>query len=157
MSENERQGGIATPDAWRAGSRAARQTRAERLRLPSGATVLAARPEPLEWIFSGRVPQRLLGAALSQEGRSGASEDALSREEVLELARFAVQLIRASVLEPAIGEGPGEMRMEEIPVEDRVFIFEWACRALSRPAGGEASPSSEEDLASEKLARFREE
>jgi hypothetical protein len=155
MSESEKQNGIATPEAWRAGSQTARQGRAERLRLPSGATVLAARPEPLEWIFSGRLPQRLLGAALAKDVRRDAGKEILSREEVLELARFAVELIRATVLEPMIGEGAGEMRMEEIPVEDRVFIFEWACRALSQPAGEGQNPPSEEDLASEKLARFR--
>lgn len=149
--------GIATPDDWRAGSQAARQARAERLRLPSGAVVLAARPEPLEWIFSGRLPQRLLGAALGNGARNGTERETLSREEVVELARFAVQLIRASVLEPAIGDGPGEIPIDEIPVEDRVFLFEWACRALSQSAGEGRNSLHEEDPASEKLARFRPE
>lgn len=156
MSEREKPNAVATPEAWRRGSQTARRARGELLRLPSGSTVLAARPEPLEWIFSGRLPQRLLGAALAREGQRGAEQENLSREEVLELAHFAVELIRASVVEPEIGEGTGRMRMEEIPVEDRVFIFEWACRALSRPAGEAPRPSSKEDRASDPLARFRQ-
>jgi hypothetical protein len=113
-------------------SQAARLEHAEPLRLPSGATVLAARPEPLEWILAGRLPQRLLGAAL-ENGPSAATgmECEISREEILELARFATQLVKATILEPRIGEGPGEIAIEEIPVQDRAFIFEWACRAWS--------------------------
>lgn len=121
--------GVATAEEWRQAARAERLERAEPLRLPSGATVLASRPGPLEWIISGRIPQRLLAVALEEDGAGGASE--LKREDVLDLARFASQLIAASVLEPAIGDGPGEIPLEEIPLEDRAFIFEWACRAMS--------------------------
>ena len=153
---------VATAQAWRAASQAARIERAERLRLPSGATVLAVRPEPLEWILAGRLPQRLLGAAL-EDGSSPAAggEREISRQEILDLARFAAQLVKTSIIEPPIGEGPGEIALEEIPIEDRAFIFEWACRALSEtearsPAG--ASPSTQEDLAipPSGIASFRE-
>jgi hypothetical protein len=147
--------GIANSDAWRAASRAARKSRAEHLRLPSGATILAARPEPLEWILSGRVPQKLLAAALSNED-APQRQAQISREEILELARFATQLVRASVVEPAIGDGPGEIGLDEIPVKDRAFIFEWACRALAR---AETNPSAEEvsGPSTDGLERFREE
>lgn len=161
---------IANAESWRSASRRSRERRAEELTLPSGATILAARPEPLEWILAGRVPQRLLAAALgesqghpreinpdhprdtnsghpraSDPGHPRASGDqdsrfrgndsldagtGMTREEVLELARFAAQLVQASVVTPAIGEGPGEISLDEIPIEDRAFIFEWACRAL---------------------------
>ena len=60
---------IATASDWRSAARKSREAGAEELTLPSGATILAARPEPLEWILAGRVPQRLLAAAL------GASDD----------------------------------------------------------------------------------
>ena len=154
--------GIANAADWRAASRRARASRAEALTLPSGATILAARPDPLEWILAGRVPQRLLAAALGEshghprETRPGHPRESgdptldsrlrgndglggndgseagveMTREEVLELARFAAQLVEASVVEPAIGDGPEEIRLDEIPTEDRAFIFEWACRAL---------------------------
>ncbi len=154
--------GIANSEAWRAASRAARKSRAEHLRLPSGATILAARPEPLEWIMSGRVPQRLLAAALSN-GSAPQRKTEISREEILDLARFATQLVRASVVEPAIGDGPGEIGLEEIPVKDRAFIFEWACRALGQ---AEVNPSTEgsvgaaEEVSSpsaDGLERFRQE
>ncbi|MBI1941541.1 MAG: hypothetical protein HYS33_08560 [Acidobacteria bacterium] len=131
--------GIANSESWRAASQAAGKARAERLRLPSGTTILAAKPEPLEWIMSGRIPQRLLAAALSN-GDAATRQTGISREEILELARFATQLVRASVIEPAIGDGPGEIGLDEIPIEDRAFIFEWACRSLGQT---EANPSAD--------------
>ena len=124
---------------WRKASRAQRAASAEPLTLPSGATILATRPAPLEWILAGRVPQRLLAAALASEGTDPPGE--LSRQDVLELARFAAELVRASVVDPAIGEGPEEIRLDDIPIEDRAFIFEWACRAL-RDSGTKEDPSS---------------
>jgi hypothetical protein len=143
MSRETKNNVIATPDAWRAASQAGRLERAERLCLPSGATILAARPEPLEWILAGRLPQRLLGAAL-ENGSSPAAEGEreITREEILDLARFAAQLVVATVIEPRIGAGPGEIALEEIPVEDRAFIFEWACRALSDSSDGSAAGTS---------------
>ena len=68
----------------------------------------------------------------------------MTREEVLELASFAAQLVQASVVRPAIGEGPDEIRLDDIPVEDRAFIFEWACRAL----GASGASSAKEDPSS---------
>ena len=151
-SMSERTKAIAKPQDWRTASRAVRATRAVPLELPSGTTILAARPEPLEWILSGRLPQRLLATALESGGTAPAAEPAeISREEILELARFAARLVQASVVEPAIGEGPGEMRFEEIPVEDRVFIFEWACRSLREPGGDgvtRSAPRNKEELSS---------
>jgi hypothetical protein len=163
---------IASPAEWRAASRADRRARAELLRLPSGATILAARPQPLEWILSGRLPQRLLAVAL-EDGRRPAAGAApeISREEILDLARFARQLVEASIVEPPVGEGPGEIPLDDIPVEDRAFVFEWACRSLapvsespaphSLAGGSQASPtgggtSTQEDLSSLQLERFRQ-
>lgn len=128
--------GIAGPSEWRAAAQAARRARAEPLRLPSGTTILAVRPEPLEWIIAGRIPQKLLSVALENSPASGSGlNPELGREEILDLARFAAQLVRASVVEPPLGDAPGEMPLEEIPIEDRAFLFEWACRALGDGAG----------------------
>jgi hypothetical protein len=170
---------IASVTDWRIASQKSREARAEKLTLPSGAVILAARPEPLDWILSGRVPQRLLAAALGesqsdphQSGRGhphergdaaldsrlcrndGQDDDGgMTREDVLELARFACELVKASVVRPALGDGQDEIRFEEIPVEDRAFIFQWACRALNS-SGGDGD-SGKEGLSSEKLERFR--
>lgn len=163
--DKSKSNGIASAETWRAGLEADRLARAERLPLPSGATILAVKPEPLEWIMSGRLPQRLLGAAL-ENGRlaSGGTAESISREEILDLARFATQLVESSIVEPAIGEAPGEIALDEIPIEDRAFIFEWACRALGQGEAGSAGPgkkadgaqsSTKEDLSSAKLERFR--
>ena len=140
-----------TAASWRKASRAQRAASAEPLTLPSGATILAARPAPLEWILAGRVPQRLLAAALASEGSAAADPPLeLSRQDVLELARFAAELVRASVVDPAIGEGPEEIRIDDIPIEDRTFIYEWACRTL-RESGTKEDPSSP---SSDGLERF---
>jgi hypothetical protein len=71
----------------------------------------------------------------------------------LDLARFASEMVKASVVRPAVGEGAEKIRFEEIPVEDRAFIFEWACRALKGSGGN--GDSDQEGLSSEKLERFR--
>ncbi len=139
MSESK-PNNIATAEGWRAAARAGRLERAERLRLPSGSTILAAPPEPLEWILAGRLPQRLLGAALEDTAQAGASAREMTREEILELARFAEQLVKASVIEPHVGDGPGEIALDEIPVRDRAFIFEWACRAWNPEPAADAAP-----------------
>jgi hypothetical protein len=145
--------GVANAADWRSASQKSRESRAEKLTLPSGAVILAAGPEPLDWILSGRVPQRLLAAALEKDGAPPPAESEISGEEVLELARFACELVKASVVRPAIGDGANEIRFEEIPVEDRAFIFQWACRALNAP--GSDGDSGKEGLSSEKLERFR--
>jgi hypothetical protein len=152
MSGRQKQNSVATAGEWRAAARMERVSRAEHLALPSGATILAARPGPLEWIISGRIPQRLLAVALEEETPGGQdSAHEITREEILELARFATGLIAACVIEPAIGDGPGEIPMEEIPLEDRAFIFEWACRGLGQGAaagesGGQAEPGGKEKV-----------
>lgn len=160
---SQRANGIMTAEEWRSAAQAAREARAELLRLPSGATILAVKPEPLEWIMSGRIPQRLLAAALQAEGAlSPEAETQISREEILALAAFATQLVKASVVRPAIGEGPDEIRLDDIPIADRAFIFEWGCRALGRPApGGASNPAADsrpEEVSSpsaDGLERFR--
>lgn len=153
---------IATAMDWRAATQAERAARAEVLVLPSGTTILAARPDPLEWIISGRIPQGLLAVALEDPHSPLARADReLTREEVIDLAKFAARLVVASVVDPPIGEGPDELPLEEIPLRDRAFIFEWACRGLSGAkddgAGpeGPAANSAKEDLSSAKLERFR--
>lgn len=152
---HERNNHVATAADWRTAARKARASRAEPLTLPSGATILAARPEPLEWIMSGRIPQRLLAAALESGGNAPAADAAeLTRDDVLELARFAAQLVKASVVEPAIGDGAGEIPFDDIPVEDRAFIFQWACRALSAPNSNQEDLSSPSRSERDGLERF---
>jgi hypothetical protein len=157
--------GIATTEGWRLAGRADRQARAEHLVLPSGATILAARPDPLEWVMSGRIPQGLLAVALEDPQSPGAEGDReLTREEILDLARFAARLVEASVVDPPIGEGPDEISLDDIPVRDRAFIFEWACRALSgnendagaQPTAHAANLSAKEELSSAQLEGFRQ-
>jgi len=155
--------GIATSENWRHAAQADRATRAEPLVLPSGTTILAARPEPLEWVMSGRIPQGLLAVAIEDpESPLARGDRELTREEVLDLARFAARLVEASVVDPPIGDGPDEISIDDIPIRDRAFIFEWACRALGGGAGAAsdgspslAAKSTKEDLSSAKLEGFR--
>jgi len=172
--------GVATSKVWRSAMQEDRMARAEHLLLPSGATILAVKPEPLDWILSGRIPQQLLGVALETSACAAhGREGAITRDEILDLAGFARQLVKASVVKPRIGDGPEEMAMDDIPVQDRAYIFEWACRALKGPEKPETRNSqlekgpsatlppdqrmignpktATEDLSSEKLERFRQE
>jgi hypothetical protein len=156
--------GITTTETWRQAAKADRKDRAEQLTLPSGATILAARPEPLEWVMSGRIPQGLLAVALEDAESSLAGGDReLTREEILDLAAFAARLVEASVVDPPIGDGPDEIALDDIPIRDRAFIFEWACRALDGngdPSGEgparAAARSTKEELSSASLEGFRQ-
>jgi hypothetical protein len=73
-------------------------------------------------------------------------------------------LVAASVVDPPIGDGSDEIALDEIPIRDRAFIFEWACRALSgNDAGASAeeaanamAQSTKEDLSSASLEGFRQ-
>ena len=155
--------GIATTETWRHAAKVDRAARAEPLTLPSGATILAARPDPLEWVMSGRIPQGLLAVALEDPlSAAGESDRELTREEILDLADFAARLVEASVVDPPIGDGPAEIPLDDIPIRDRAFIFEWACRALDgndTPSGegaaSAAAHSTKEDLSSASLEGFR--
>jgi len=156
--------GIATTEGWRRAAQTDREARAERLVLPSGATILAARPEPLEWVMSGRIPQGLLAVALEDtQSPPGGDDRELTREEILDLASFAARLVAASVVDPPIGDGPDEISLDDIPIRDRAFIFEWACRALSgdegeapQGAANAAVHATKEDLSGAKLEGFRQ-
>ena len=157
--------GIATNETWRYAARADREARAEHLTLPSGATILAARPDPLEWVMSGRIPQGLLAVALEDpQSPPGGGDRELTRKEILDLAAFAARLVEASVVDPPIGDGPDEISLDDIPIRDRAFIFEWACRALDGDGAGElaerptstASHMAKEELSSASLERFRQ-
>lgn len=172
MAKNTKTNGVANSATWRTAMLEDRVARAERLLLPSGATILAVKPEPLDWILSGRIPQQLLGVALRTAACAPQDQDAaITRDEILDLAAFARQLVKASVVKPAVGDGPDEIALDDIPVKDRAYIFEWACRALrgstkseDRNSKLDGSPSAiskrnsaMEDLSSEKLERFRQE
>jgi hypothetical protein len=152
--------GVASSEAWRHAAKTDRESRAEPLVLPSGATILAARPEPLEWVMSGRIPQGLLAVAMEDpHSPKGDGDRELTREEILDLASFAARLVEASVVEPAIGDGPDEILLDEIPIRDRAFIFEWACRALSGSDAecateGSAAAAAKEDISSARLEGF---
>ena len=155
--------GVATSEVWRSAAKADREARAEQLVLPSGATILAARPEPLEWVMSGRIPQGLLAVAMEDpESPLAEGDRELTREEILDLASFAARLVVASVVDPPIGDGPDEILLDDIPICDRAFIFEWACRALSgddartlaQGPANNAANATKEDLSSAKLEGF---
>ena len=157
--------GIATTETWRHAAKADREARAEHLTLPSGATILAARPEPLEWVMSGRIPQGLLAVALEDpESPMAGGDRELTREEILDLAAFAARLVEASVVDPPIGDGPDEIPLDDIPIRDRAFIFEWACRALNGDEMGDPAEeganavthSAKEELSSASLEGFRQ-
>jgi len=131
MSRVSRKNGITSPEVWHSAWLADRMTRAERLTLPRAMTLLAVRPEPLDWIFSGKIPQRLLASVLGEGGaRSAGTDRKMTREEIVELAEFARRVVMCSVVEPAIGDGLGEIPLDNIPVLDRTYIFEWACGGL---------------------------
>ena len=114
---------------WREAAARSAAAAAVPLVLPSGASVLARRPDIHLWLLHGRLPSAIAGAlAAAREAKSPA---ALSDEQIAELGRFYFDVIAAAVVEPRIvAREPqaGEIGYAELPPEDVQFLFLWATR-----------------------------
>lgn len=106
--------------AWRE-----RLKQGEQFCLPSGLEVRLRRAGLLDLMATGRIPAPLVGTV----------EAIMDRKEVrMTVAEFPkfVQVINAvviaSVIAPEVAEEPGEtvVGVEELPVADRLAIFNWA-------------------------------
>lgn len=103
--------------------RSSRQTEEE---LPSGLTVLLKKVSLVDLAAEGNIPAPLLGMI---EEVSEVPEDAM-----IDLAEFpkyaeAINMVAMSVIqEPPIADEPDEehLGIDELPFEDRIWLFEWA-------------------------------
>ena len=110
---------------WRAKQRVEAVAAAVELTLPSGLTILARRPDPMQMLSWGRLPLGLAAAA-APEGGGGIGND-----ELLAGIEFSRQLLQYCFVKPQISldpKGDSEIHPREIPLEDSMWVMRWARR-----------------------------
>jgi hypothetical protein len=114
--------------------------------LPSGATVGIRIPDLPRLIETGVIPNHLTDAALSVA--AGGSDDAPTRELIVQQREFTDLLVLQTVVEPKLSEAD----LESIPYEDKEMIVQIATRQRDLDALGEHLAGL---TTSEKFRRFR--
>jgi hypothetical protein len=110
-----------TAKEWRERARALAE--AVPLTLPSGLTIRARRPGPLQYAAWDRLP--LMLAEASEQG-----PESVTVERAQEIAKDLRELLVYCCLEPRVSETPGpeEIHPREMPEQDWMFIVSWAMR-----------------------------
>jgi hypothetical protein len=132
-----------TANEWREKTKQAARERAVVLTLPSGMSILARRPDPVQFAQWGMLP-----TALARAEEVGAEN--ISDEEAEKIATIMRDLLIYCCLDPAISLEPGinEIHPREIGDADWMFIIAWSMRLKEaaelrpfrggRPNGGAA-------------------
>jgi len=111
---------------WRRLSQEAALKEAIELQLPSGAKILARRPDPAQVAMWGRLPLGLSAAAAS-----GGAPQPITDEQALEVVHLSRQMLCYCCVEPRISldpRGDDEIHPRDIPPEDLLFLLRWAMR-----------------------------
>jgi hypothetical protein len=120
---------------WRAKARVAARAEAVELELPSGAKILARRPDPVQMAAWGKLPMLLAGAAAG-----GGKAARVTNEEVAEIATLYRDVLVYCCVEPRINPQAEacatdeEIHPREIPEADWRFIIHWALRVAEARA-----------------------
>jgi hypothetical protein len=94
------------------------------LQLPSGAKILARRPDPAQVAMWGRLPLGLSAAAAPGGGP-------ITDEQALEAMHLSRQMLYYCCVQPRISldpRGDDEIHPRDIPPEDLLFLLRWAMR-----------------------------
>jgi hypothetical protein len=116
---------MASASEWKRA--ALRAAEAVELQLPSGVTIRARRPDPLQLAMWGRLPFSLTRAAVGADVAAEPTEV----EQAVELARFMRDLLLFCCVAPRVSltpAGEDEIHPRDIPLEDWTFIVRWAMR-----------------------------
>lgn len=117
---------MAKASEWKARGEQRARAEAVSLGLPSGMTILARRPDPVQLAVWGRLPLQLAAASVRQK-----VEPELTVEDGIELMTFHRDLLTYCCVEPHISltpSGEGEIHPKDIPEEDWKYILRWAMR-----------------------------
>ncbi|HWQ55686.1 MAG TPA: hypothetical protein VN442_18510 [Bryobacteraceae bacterium] len=115
---------------WRAAGVAAARDKAVELTLPSGAKILARRPDPEKLAIWVRLPFSLSGEVLGGKTPEQFAQR-MSAQELFDLASSLRDVLVWCCVDPRVSldaRGPGEIHPRDIPDEDLHFIFRWAMR-----------------------------
>jgi hypothetical protein len=115
---------VHTASEWRAKAREAARTEAVELELPSGAKILARRPDAVQMASWGKLPLQL--AAAAGDGRQEGGDS----PRVADLAVFCREILEYCCVSPRVNLNPqsDEIHPREIPQADWVFLVNWALR-----------------------------
>lgn len=111
---------------WAERGRERAPAEAEELELPSGAKIMARRPDAAQLAVWGRMPLQLASAVVQQQ-----SLGTLSGDQVIEMMQFQRDLLLYCCVNPRISmdpKGEDEIHPKDIPQEDWQFITRWAMR-----------------------------
>jgi len=109
--------------AWRA-----QMTATTEVALPSGLTVACKRVELLDLAANGQIPAPLLGAVEKLMQPDGTATTKVDMNEWPTFAELINVVVKATVVEPPIADEPDaeHVGIRELPISDRLFIFNWA-------------------------------
>jgi len=113
MSEDEK---VVSLAGWK-------KAREHTILLPSGSRVAIVIPDLAALIETGHIPQNLLDAALATTG-AGAAPSTPTKEFISQEREFTNKLVQATVVRPKLSDDD----LDEIPVEDKAMIVEFATR-----------------------------
>jgi hypothetical protein len=119
---------VASAKEWREKGRAAAVSSAVELELPSGMTILARRPDPLQLAAWDRTPL-MLAAAVSEVEPAGE----VTMQQAADTAKFFAELLEYCCVSPRISMSPAsdeEIHPREISQADWMFIAGWAMRTV---------------------------
>jgi hypothetical protein len=122
---------ITNAAAWRS-----LNSKAIELELPSGLTVLVRRPPLQMWIAAGKLPENLVRTMLKNHQGGPPQVPDMTPEQFKELFGFMRQTIVATVVQPRIVDPPtseDEISPDDVPLEDGMFIFQWALAGGQTP------------------------
>lgn len=115
-----------TATEWKNKGQAAAQAEAVPLELPSGMTILARRPSPLQVAMWGQLPLRLAAAVMGES-----SPETPSREDLIAGVKLSRDLLAYCCVQPRISlepQGEFEIHPRDIEMSDVLFILRWAHR-----------------------------
>jgi hypothetical protein len=111
-----------TASEWKGHAARAAAAEAVELTLPSGMTIKARRPSPLQVAMWGHLPLGLAAAAAPGSG-------ALSSEDVRAGIELSRRLLEYCCVDPRVSlapQGEHEIHPSDIPLTDTLFILRWA-------------------------------
>ena len=111
--------------AWREASQAT-----HRLSLRSGLIVFARRVTPMHLVFQGILPLPLADKVWGMLHTIQSNPKAL-KENAPAINAVCVALIERPTITPDPTEEPGQVWIEEIPIDDRLDVYIWAQQGVA--------------------------